>query len=289
MTQPSSFSIGDRHGDHRQPPVPEQPGRPGSVGGHQHRVVTQVDHGRAVLLGDRQERRVGLRSVDQRRVTHDRAVGKLVTPDLRRSTLLIGTVTTGYPRGATSALSCRMPSRLVRVPSPTYTDDPTLSTSPPSSRPAPSIWAMVSPRPSARRASRARAVEATSPRRDSAPGKVSDGEVPEHDHAVFDEHPVRVLVRGLDLGKDAPAVVGEGGDVALPLRQGERRIDRLAFQMGQLAVSECRRRPADQDAAGGGDRTAPYGRDSSLHPRGTRADPDSRGGRSGFGPVVSKK
>jgi hypothetical protein len=56
-----------------------------------------------------------------------------------------------------------------------------------------------------------------------------------------------MLVRRRDLGH-GPAVIGERGDVALPLSQSQVRVDRRTLQMGQLAGREPRRRATDQNA-----------------------------------------
>ena len=90
-----------------------------------------------------------------------------------------------------------------------------------------------------------RRVDLAHPRRRAGPGE--HGQVVDHDDGVLDEHPVRVLVGGLDL-VDGPPAVGEHRDVALPLAQREIGVHRGAGEVGQLPVREPRGGPADQDA-----------------------------------------
>ena len=91
----------------------------------------------------------------------------------------------------------------------------------------------------------AHGVELAAPRRGA--GATQHREVAEHDHGVFDEDAVGLVVGGIDLD-DGPSARAEDVDVRVPLLERQCGIDRHAVEVGQLALGETRRRPANDEA-----------------------------------------
>ncbi len=74
--------------------------------------------------------------------------------------------------------------------------------------------------------------------------------IAEDDHGVLDEHRVRAVVGGRDLG-GVPTVVPERTDIAFPLVQGERGVHRAAFDMGDQTLGYPGAGAADEGLGAG--------------------------------------
>jgi hypothetical protein len=78
-------------------------------------------------------------------------------------------------------------------------------------------------------------------------GATDHGQVVVDHHGVLDERRVRAVLGRRDLG-DVPPLTSHGGDIPLPLAQGETRVDRGAIEVGQQTLGQSRARTTDERA-----------------------------------------